>query len=67
MNGYAKRHAVEITARADMLETVAGYENSERVDREIAFATSALDLTDPESCRWLACLLARRIDELEAK
>lgn len=66
MNGYAHEHPVGIQVRADMLESVAGYDEGD-MERELAFAISALDLNDPASMRWLASLLARRIDEVEIR
>ena len=63
MNGYERMHPVPVQARADMLESVAGLDD-EGMDRELAFGASALDLGDAESCRWLICLLARRVDEV---
>lgn len=65
MNGYAELHPVTITTRADNLEIIAGYDD-EQLRREILFATSALDYNDAETCRWLAVLLAERIERLAA-
>lgn len=66
MNGYAKMHPVGISARADALEIVVGYPDAERVDRELSVAISSIDPNDTETYRWLACLISRKIDELEA-
>lgn len=49
----------------NMTATVAGY-STERVQRELAFAVSALDLSDPATCDWLGCLLARHTKDLPA-
>jgi hypothetical protein len=49
----------------NMTATVARY-SIERVQRELAFAVSALDLSDPATCDWLACLLARHTKDLPA-
>lgn len=63
-NGYAKLHPVPLRVRADMLESVAGLDAA-GLDRELSFAVGTLNLSDPGSCRWLVCLLARRVDECE--
>jgi len=36
----------------------------DRLEREVSFATSALDRSDPASCEWLACLLNRLAEQL---
>ncbi len=62
-NGYSEHHALDLTARADMLESVGGYGEG-RFLLELRFAATNLDNLDVESCRWLACLLERRVAEL---
>jgi hypothetical protein len=65
--GYAKMHRLDIEARADMIETVAGYEDDGRkVLRELSFAIGTLDENDPASLRWLACLIERRLVDIES-
>lgn len=59
-NGYAEHHPVDLTVRADMLETIAGFPVSEYA-KELTFAMAALDVHDPESLRWLACLCAAQV------
>jgi hypothetical protein len=65
-NGYETMHRLSLKARADMLETVAGYEE-QAVEVELAFAVVALDPEDPATLRWLACLCERRVADLEAR
>jgi len=65
MNGYAEHHPVGISVRADMLEVVAGYPDEERVNRELAFAVGMMDERDPESLRWVATLLATKLDYID--
>lgn len=62
MNGYARLHPVGIQVRADMLETVAGFAH---INSELLGAIEAVDTEDADSMRWLAALMARRIDEIE--
>ena len=64
MNGYAKPIRLGLTVRADMLETVAGYQAHD-VMRELAFALRMTDENDPDALRWLATLCERRVDDLE--
>lgn len=65
-NGYATMHKLGIEARADMLETVAGFADGTRTRAELWFATQAADADDPATLRWLACVIERRLDELAA-
>lgn len=65
MNGYAKMHRLDIEARADMIETVAGFEDdSWRVRRELHYAIDHMEDSDPDSLRWLACVIERRLLDL---
>lgn len=64
MDGYAKHHPLTLTVRADMLESVSGLTDND-LHKEIAFGVSTLDVNDPESLRWLACLCERRVFDLE--
>ena len=64
MNGYTKHYPIDLTTEAHMLETVAGYSEGD-VMRELAFAVLTLDAYDPASLRWLACLCARRVGDLD--
>lgn len=63
MNGYEKPTPLGLEVRADMLETVAGYDEHDMA-REITFAKGMTDWHDAASLRWLACLIARRVDEI---
>lgn len=65
-NGYAAMIRLGITARADMLETVAGFQDEPRTRAELWFAIQSADADDPDTLRWLACVLERRLDELVA-
>jgi hypothetical protein len=49
----------------DMTATVAAL-TTDRLQTELAFAVPALDMNDPASCEWLACLLARHARDLPA-
>lgn len=64
MNGYATMHRLSIEARADMQETVAGFEDEARTRAELWFALQSADADDGATLRWLACVLERRLDEL---
>lgn len=64
MNGYATPCRLTIEARADMLETVAGFDNEARTRAELWFAIQSADADDPATLRWLACVLERRLDEI---
>jgi hypothetical protein len=65
MNGYTKMHRLDIEARADMIETVAGMEGDGwRVKRELLYAMGDADYDDADSLRWLACVIERRLIEL---
>ena len=63
-NGYAKEHALDITVRADMLESVAGF-GTTRFEQEYRFAIAAEDFNDPDNLRWIASLINRRVLELD--
>lgn len=63
--GYTALRPVEVMAEAQMLESVAGYTAAD-MSRELAFGVSTLDLDSSESIRWLLCLLARRLAEVDA-
>lgn len=65
-SGYETMHRLALTAPADMLESVAGYQPGEEMHKELIFATRLLDENDPDSLRWLACLCERRVADLEA-
>lgn len=65
-DGYAKMHAVDVQARADMLESVAGLDEA-GMEREIAFGLAAVDARDAATMRWVVCLLARRVAELDGQ
>jgi hypothetical protein len=67
MSGYAKMIPVGIDVRADTLEITAGYPDEHKVDRELAFAISALDMDDPDTLRWLACCIAAKLDYVESR
>jgi hypothetical protein len=63
MNGYKRLHALDILARAETIETVAGY-TREDVERELHFALRMTDENDRDSLVWLACLIERRIVDI---
>jgi hypothetical protein len=64
-NGYTEHHPIGLTAEAQMLESAAGYTVA-RVRRELGYAIQTLERDDPDSLRWLVCLCARRVDDIEA-
>lgn len=64
-NGYTEPHPVGIYAEAQMLESVAGFTDFD-VERELAFAIESIDTNDKDTLLWAICLMARRIDDLEA-
>jgi hypothetical protein len=66
-NGYEKPTPVGIEVRADMLEITAGWPDEARTDMELAFAVDSLDDDDPDTLRWLACCIARKLDDMEAR
>jgi hypothetical protein len=64
INGYEEMHPVGIEVRADMLETAAGFPNEERVDLELVVAMATIDIKDPTMLRWLATVIAAKLDYL---
>lgn len=66
MNGYARLHPLSMKVRADTLESIAGFEDGERRERELAFAVASVDVDDVDSLRWLAALIDARVLELES-
>lgn len=62
-NGYAELHPISLKVRADTLETISGYPDEERIDRELAFAI-ATTTSDVDSLRWLAALCAAKVEYL---
>jgi len=66
-NGYAELHDVGIKVRADNLEIAAGWADEKAVDYELSFALGALDWEDADTMRWLAVVLAAKIDHLDAQ
>ena len=64
MNGYTKPCRLTIEAPADMLETVAGFQDESRTRAELWFAVQSADADHPETLQWLACVLERRLDEI---
>jgi len=65
-NPYKELYPLEIKAPADMLETVAGYGTLGQVKMELAFALESVDENDPATLQWAACLIERRLIDLEA-
>lgn len=65
MSGYEKIHSVSISARADTLETIAGFDD-DRLSREIG---AAMKLGDEgrESLQWLALLIAESLERMTAR
>lgn len=63
-SGYDRPHLLNIWVRADMLETVGGYDE-EALRREFEFALSAADYNDPNTLRWIAALAELRIRQLD--
>lgn len=60
-NPYEKPCPVDIKVPAQMLESVAGYENDARVDHELAYALAVARPDDPESLQWVAAHLDRKL------
>lgn len=63
-NPYAKEFPLTIIVRADMLETVAGYSNTNFLI-ELASAVRQFDMTDVDSALWLTICLDRHINTLK--
>lgn len=60
-NPYKGSCRLDIFAPAEMLETVAGYPDDHRLERELSFALSAADPGDNTTLRWLAVLIELKL------
>lgn len=66
VNPYKKPCAININVPAEMLETVAGYPDETRIDRELSFGFSAVDLRDAATLEWIAALIETKLNYLKS-
>lgn len=59
---YERPTQVEIKVPASMLDAIYGWEDEERVDRELAFALDAVDTKDPATLQWLVAVIEGKLN-----
>ena len=62
-NPYKGSCQLTIYASAEMLESIAGYPDDERIDRELRFALHDADMDSADTLRWLAALLEVKLGD----